>query len=57
LAPLCNFSSVFGVGLNFTVTGTPVSPSVPEPGSLALFATALGGLGIGAYHRKAKAGR
>jgi hypothetical protein len=52
LAPLCNFSSVFGVGLNFTVTGTPISPAVPEPGSLALFATALGGLGIAAYHRK-----
>jgi hypothetical protein len=57
LAPLCNFSAVFGVGLNFTVTGTPVAPSVPEPPSLPLFATALGALGIAAYHRKAKASR
>jgi hypothetical protein len=57
LAPLCNFSSVFGVGLNFTVTGTPISPAVPEPGSLALFATALGGLGIAAHRRKAKPSR
>jgi hypothetical protein len=57
LAPLCNFSSVFGVGLNFTVSGTPVPPSVSEPRSLALFATALGALGIAAYHRKVKASR
>jgi hypothetical protein len=57
LAPLCNFSAVFGVGLNFTVTGTPVVPSVPEPGSMPLVATALGALGIATFRRKAQASR
>lgn len=52
LAPLCNFSAVFNVGLNFTVTGTPGSASVPEPGSLALFATGLGALGIRLRRRR-----
>jgi hypothetical protein len=52
-APKSDFSVVFGVGLNFTITSTPIPPAAPEPGSLALLATALGALGIAAYHQKA----
>lgn len=40
LAPLCTFTSVFSVGLNYTVTGTPV----PEPSSSLLLATAFAGM-------------
>jgi hypothetical protein len=54
-APKSDFSVVFGVGLNFTITGTPIPPPVPEPGSLALFATALGAFGVTAYRRRGTA--
>ena len=54
-APRSDFSVVFGVGLNFTITSTPIPPLVPEPGSLALLATALGAVGFAAYRRKTTA--
>lgn len=56
LAPLCNFSTVFGVGLNFTVSGTPVTSSVPEPSPLALLAGAMVGLGIAVRRRRGRGG-